>query len=428
MRRGWLLIAMLGVANPAFSVSSPLTLAEALAAADESHPDVMMAQSDVAAAKADVTAASARQDITVTVEGALRQGKPTMGNTDWRNDNFGRVIARKNLYDFSRTSSAVDAANAALVAREQALISSRDQHRLEVMARYFDVLMADQQYAADNEFMAVAYVNFDNSRDRFELGQISRVDLAALEMKYQDIREKRNAALAQQRAARSALANAMNRPGELAADVVDPALADNELKLPEYEALIPVVLAHNSTWLSQQQTLVAAQKRLDSLRKETSPTLDAEFEAGNYSRDSLTRNSVSGGLVMTWPIYQGRRIDARIGREVAQFDRLQAVTQNLKMSLLQTLLQTIQEIEQLRNSARPAAKQQIKYRDIALDRSRADYELELKTNLGDSMAQTMTAQQRARSVEYRLALAIARLSALTGEPVSALNKLANKTP
>ena len=428
MRRGWLFIAMLGLATPVFSASSPLTLAEALAAADESHPDVMIAQSDVAIAKADITAASARQDLTVTVEGALRQGKATIGNTDWRDDNYGRVIVRKNLYDFSRTSSAVDAANAALAAREQALISSRDQHRVEVMARYFDVLMADQQYAADNEFMAVAYVSFDNSRNRLELGQISRADLAALEMKYQDIRENRNATLGRQRAARSALANAMNRPGELAADLVDPALADNELKLPEYEALIPVVLAHNPIWLSQEQSLVAAQKRLDSLRNETSPTLDAELEAGNYSRDSPTRNSVSGGLVMTWPIYQGRRIDARIAREVAQFDRLQAVTQNLKMSLLQTLLQTIQEIEQLRNSARPAAKQQINYRDIALDRSRAEYELELKTNLGDSMAQTMTAQQRARSVEYRLALAIARLSALTGKPVSELSKLANITP
>lgn len=428
MGRGWLLIAMLGVANPAFSASSPLTLAEALAAGDESHPDVMMAQSDVAAAQADVTAANARKDLTVTVEGALRQGKPAMPNNDWRNDNFGRVVARKNIYDFSRTSSAVDAANAALGAREQALISSRDQHRLEVMARFFDVLMADQQYAAYNEFMAVAYVSFDDTRKRFEIGQITRVDLAALEMKYQDIREKRNAALAQQRAARSALANAMNRPGELAADLSDPVLADNELKLPDYEALIPVVLAHNPTWLSQQQALLAAQKRLDSLRKETSPTLDAEVEAGNYSRDSPTRNSVSGGLVMTWPIYQGRRLDARIGREVAQFDRLQAVTQNLKMSLLQTLLQTTQEIEQLRNSARPAAKQQIKYGDIVLDRSRAAYELEMKTNLGDSMANTMTAQQRARGVEYKLALAVARLSALTGEPVIELSKLANKTP
>ena len=426
MRSGWLLITLLGLGGMA--EAAPLTLADALAAADQAHPDVAMAEADVASAKADVTAASARQDLTVTVEGVLRQGRPTAGSSDWRADNSGRVVARKNLYDFSRTSSTVDAAGAELAAREQALISSRDQHRLEVMARYFDVLIADQQYAADNEFMAVAYVSFDNARDRMELGQFSRPDLAVLEAKYQDIREKRNASLARQRLARSALANAMYRPGELASDLADPVLAENDLKLPDYETLLPVVLAHNPAWLAQQQLLTASQKRLDSLRHENSPTLDAEVEAGQYSRDALTRNSVSGGLIMTWPIYQGRRVDARIAREQAQFAKLQAATEGLKLSLSQALLQTMLEIDQLRNSARPAAKQQISYRDIALDRSRAEYELELKTNLGDSMAQTMTAQQRARGVEYRLALAIARLAALTGEPANALSQLTAAKP
>ncbi|MDR3391755.1 MAG: TolC family protein [Sulfuriferula sp.] len=424
MRRYWVAITLLGLSGVCLADSPTLTLAAALAAADQSHPDVAAAEADVAGAKADVTAASAGQDLTVTVEGVLRRGRPTLGNNDWSPDNIGHVVARKTLYDFSRTSTAVDAADAELAAREQALIGSLDQHRLDVMARYFDVLMADQQYAADNEFMAVAYVSFDNARDRYKVGQISRPDLAVLEAKYQDIREKRNASLARQRLTRSALANAMNRPGDLVSDLEDPALPDNDVKLPEYDALVPVMLAHNPALLAQRQLLIAEQKRLDSLRHETSPTLNAEFEAGDYSRDATTRNSVSGALVMTWPIYQGRRVDARIAREQAQFDKLQAAQAGLKMSLTQALLQTMLEIDQLRNSARPAAKEQSSYRDIALDRSRAEYELELKTTLGDSMAQTMVAQQRARSVEYRLALAVARLSALTGEPVTELGKLA----
>ena len=428
MRSWWVVCALLGLGGAGYASADALTLADALAAADRAHPDVAVAEADVASAKADVTSASARQDLTVTVEGVLRQGRPTVGSPDWRADNSGRVVARKNLYDFSRSSSLVEAAEAELDAREKALISSRDQHRLDVMARYFDVLIADQQYAADNELMAVIYVSFDNMRERFKLGQISRPDLAVQEAKYQDIREKRNASLAHQRLARSALANAMFRPGELASDLIDPPLAENELKLPDYETLLPVVLAHNPAWLAQQQLLVASQKRLESMRHENAPTLDAEVEAGQYSRDALTRNSVSGGLIMTWPIYQGRRVDARIAREQAQFAKLQAVTEGLKLNLSQALLQTMLEIDQLRNSARPAAKQQINYRDIALDRSRAEYELELKTNLGDSMAQTMTAQQRARGVEYRLALAIARLTALTGEPANALSKLVSANP
>jgi len=65
---------------------------------------------------------------------------------------------------------------------------------------------------------------------------------------------------------------------------------------------------------------------------------------------------------------------------------------------------------------------------VALDRSRADYELELKTNLGDSMAQTLVASLRARRVEYRLALALARLEALAGKPLADIVALADKQP
>lgn len=405
--------------------AATLTLAQALATADTHHPDVAFVEADVAAAKADVTAADARRDLTVTVEGALRQGRASTGNDEWRADNSGRIIARKNIYDFARTQSAVEAAQSELDARELSLLSSRDQQRLTIMARYFDVLNADHQYAADNEFMAVAYVSFDNARDRMALGQLSRVDVATLEARYQDIREKRNASLARQRATRSALANAMNQTGLLASDLAEPELVANDVPIPEYEDLLPVLFVHNPSWLAQQAALTAAQQRLASLRHETSPSLDAEVEAGEYSRNATTRNNVSAGLVLTWPIYQGRRVDARIAKEQAQFQKLQAASAGLNMRLSQTLLDTLLDIEQLRNSARPAATQQINYRDIALDRSRAEYELELKTNLGDSMAQTMTAQLRARSVEYQLALALARLSALLGTPVAELSKLAS---
>ncbi len=423
--RYWLLVLLAGYALT--SQSATLTLDQAMAAADAHHPDVAVVESDVASAKADLTAADARRDLTVTVEGVLRQGRASTGNDEWRADNSGRIVARKNIYDFSRTQSVVDAAQSALDARELELLSSRDQQRLAIMARYFDVLNVDHQYAADNELMAVAYVSFDNARDRMALGQLSRVDVAVLEARYQDIREKRNANLSLQRSTRSALANAMNQPRVLASDLAEPELAENDVAVPDYEDLLPILFKYNRTWLAQQAELTASQQRLAALRHETSPSLDAEVEAGEYSRNATTRNNVSAGLVLTWPIYQGRRVDARIAKEQAQFQKLQAISAGLEMRLSQSLLDTLLEIEQLRKSARPAAKQQINYRDVALDRSRAEYELELKTNLGDSMAQTMFAQQRARAVEYQLALSMAKLSALLSKPVNELTKLvANK--
>ncbi|BBP01066.1 TolC family protein [Sulfuriferula nivalis] len=420
--RYWLLLLLLGFVYSC--QAAVLTLDQALATADAHHPDVAVIESDVASAKADVMAAEAGRDLSVTVDGALRQGRPSAGNNnEWLADNVGHIVARKNIYDFSRTQSAVDAAQSELDARELELLNSRDRQRLAIMSRYFDVLNADHQYAADNELTAVAYVSFDNARDRMKLGQLSRFDVATLEARYQDLREKRNASLARQRSTRSALANAMNQPRMLASDLAEPELGENDVAVPDYEDLLPILFKNNTSWLAQQAELTASQRRLASFRHENSPRLDAEVEAGDYSRVATTRNTVSAGLVLTWPIYQGRRVDARIAKEQAQFQKLQAISAGLEMRLSQTLLDTLLDIDQLRNSARPAAKTQIDYRDVALDRSRAEYELELKTNLGDSMAETMQAQQRSQAVEYQLALAMAKLSALVGKPVNELTKL-----
>jgi outer membrane protein TolC len=114
------------------------------------------------------------------------------------------------------------------------------------------------------------------------------------------------------------------------------------------------------------------------------------------------------------PLYQGGRVDAQVARELAQKERSVAELEKLKLDLADSLLATLQEIEWLRGSSRPAADKQIEYRDWALERARAEYELELKTNLGTSMAETQAAALRRKQVDYQLALALARLEAMSG--------------
>jgi len=404
----------------AFSAESgkPLTLAEALSTTGLSHPDLLAAQAERDVALADVDLAASRQDINVNLEGILRSGRPTTGNNEFARDNSIRLTARKTLYDFGRTDAAHLAAKSEVGAREAELIGARDRHRIEIMARYFDVLIADQQYTADNEFMAVAYVSFDQGKDRLATGQISQVDLAELEAHYQDVFVKRNASEQRQRIARALLANAMNRPGNLPADLEDPKLQDNERVVPEYETLVPVMQDNNPRLRAQQEMLAAAQKRLEAVRAENRPTLDAEVQAADYSRSATTRDDVSAGLILNWPLYQGNRVDARMAREQALFHKLQAGSEKLKMELTQALLETHFEILQLQRAGRSAAKKQGEYRDLQLEKSRGLYEMELKTNLGTSMADTVEANLRIRKNEYQLALAFARLEALLGKPLA----------
>jgi outer membrane protein TolC len=120
---------------------------------------------------------------------------------------------------------------------------------------------------------------------------------------------------------------------------------------------------------------------------------------------------------LSWPLYSGNRVDALMAREQAQFQRLQAESEKLALDLEQAVLDAWLEIGELQRVERNAARKNSDYRDLALERSRGQYEVELKTNLGDSMAATMEAKLRERKTEYRLALAFARLEALLGLPL-----------
>lgn len=398
--------------------ASPLTLEAALATAESNHPEIMYAQAERDSAQADRDIANSRQDTSVNFEGILRSGRPTYGNEDFARDNSVRLTARKTLYDFGRSSNAEVAAGYELNAREADLTTALDRRRIEIMARYFDVLLADMQYAVDNELMAVYYVSFDQGKDRLERGQISSVELAELESRYQDTLVKRNSSAQRQRITRVLLANAMNRPSELPGDLEDPKLPGNQRTLPEYEKLLPILLDSNTRLHAQQELLAASQKRMESLRAEKGPVLDAELQAADYSRPSTTRDNLSAGLILSWPLYQGNRSDSRIAHEMAQFNKLQASTDTLKMELTQAMLETYLDIAQLQSTARSAARKYIDYRDLQLERSRGFYELELKSNLGTSMVETAAANMRARQIEYQLALSFARLEALIGRPLS----------
>jgi outer membrane protein TolC len=400
------------------AVAETLTLDQALATVAAAHPDRRMAESDLEMSRADREQAASRQDFSLFLDGALRtglrsdDGLPNAG--DWRADNAGRLVARKPLLDFGRTGQAVAAADQDIAARQAELLNVESLRRIDIMVRYFDVLLADQQYVADNEFMTVAYLEWDKARERFEVGIGNRPDMLRLEAFYQDWRERRNASLQRMRITRQKLAHAMYRPGQLPTELAVPLLQDNARAIPDYESLQPWVMQRNPRVQVLQAQLAASDARLAAIRAERNPVLDAEVVGASYSRPSTTRDDVSAGLVFSIPLYQGGRVDARVARELSLKERRAAELEKLKLDLSDALLATLQEIEWLRGSGRAAADKQAEYRDWALERARAEYELELKTNLGNSMAETQAAQLRRRQVEFRLALALARLEAMSG--------------
>lgn len=420
-RLGWCVLALW--AGAASATGQPLTLEAVLATADAPHPDLDLARARQDVALADVRAAESLNDFRVTLEASLRSGRNEIYDDHYQPDHFARVVLRKTLWDDGRQQVGRRAVGQESEALGLRLLDIRAQRRLSLMARYFDVLLADMRDAADTEFLAVAYVAWDNAKDRQALGQMAGWELSELENRYLDARTLRNDGRRKLREKRMLLAAAMNRAGMVQEDLVDPRLPGNDRPLPEFETLLAGVLERNPGLLAQRQSLAAATSRLDVARADYRPSLEFEAEAATWDRPSTTRDDLRAGFNLVWPIWQGGRADARIGKEQARFHELQAQHDKLVADLRQAVLEAREEIQHLRESERRRVEVNAAYRDIALEKARAEYELELKANLGNSMAETQVAKLRKRAVEYRLALAWARLEALSGGP-EALTRLA----
>ena len=419
--RAWLLIlAAVASSAPAAEPAPTLTLEAMLAQAETPHPDLDLARAQQSAAQAEQQLAASLNDFRVTLEGSLRSGRNQVYQDRFHPDHQARLNARKTLFDAGRQETGVAAARDEGAARDLQLLDVRSQRRLTLMARFFDALLADMQYAADTEFMATAYVSWDHAKDRQALGQMAQWELSELEARYLDSRARRNDVLRKLRDKRMQLAAALNRTQIVQEDLVDPKLADNEHPLPELAPLLDAMFAHNPRLLAQKQLLAAARSRIEGVRADNRPSLEFEAEAAAWSRETVTRDDLRAGVNFVWPLWQGGRVDARMAREQARFHELQAQHDKLQQELRLTLADTWEEIHYLRDSERRSSEANARYRDLALEKARAEYEMELKTTLGSSMAETQVTRLRKRAVEYRLALALARLEALLGTPLDAV--------
>ncbi len=394
---------------------SPLTLGQALALADEPHPDLDTARADIARARARVQEQESRQGTRAYLDLTPEWVNPSTGGGG-TNDSRARILLSKQLTDFGRTRALESAAQDEVAGRELAFLDARQHRRLEIMARFFGVLLADLRYAVDNEEMAHRYVVYDRVRERHAVGQVSEVELLEYENRYREALITRTESQKRQSSARLQLAHALNRPDQLPGELVAPTLTVLDREIPDYKALAEDARKINPVVAALRKESEAARATLNAERARSRPTLNAELEAAEYERALSGRNDVRAGLSLRIPLYQGGEVDAAVTRAAADLAAREARQRKAEHDLQQTVLDAVQELETLK-VRREAAKQRLAFRDLYLDRARAVYEMEVQTNLGDAMVRLTEAQWLAAQADYQLALAWARIEALTGKLV-----------
>lgn len=392
----------------------PLTLDYALSLAATPDPGVQAAQADVALAQAQQQDAAADSGVQAALQGRAFRIDPSHVAVDQgREDSSVSLIVRKPLFDFGRSRAGEVAAQAELQGSELRLLDAQQQRRLNIMARYFDVLLAELAVTRDDVALALSERVFKSAVARQQLGQISRIERGAVEEKFLDAKRQQLASAARLRTARTALADTLNKPGQLPATLSEPEYKVLDRAVPPMETLLDKAQTHNSLLLAQHARVDAALQRVQAARAQRLPVLNGELAASDYSRQTDERDDWHAGVTLEVPLYTGGKTQAAIAARHAELQRAEAEYAQARQSLLQALQNALDEIATLQVQ-RQQARVQLDYRTLALERSRGLHGVAQDDEVDADQASLAAAKLFRAQTDYQLALAWARLDALLG--------------
>ena len=297
----------------------PLSLDDALAYARADLPAIEIAMAGRDASAADLAEAESLSGLRVSAVARLRAVQPSYVAPDRdSNDSSAGLALRKRLYDFGYAAAREEAARRSGDSSEWRTLQARQKARLDIMRRFFDVILADLQFARDNEAMAGAYIAADRARQRRELKRTSDIEVLRLEADYQVVLQARMDSQALQRAARARLALAMGRPGELVSSVLPPGAPDTAVALPEYEALLAEVMQGNPGLQALHAEVEAASAGVEAARAGHGPVVSGELDAAVYNRSTSSTHPLGAGLVLEVPLLTGGARDAAVAAARAE--------------------------------------------------------------------------------------------------------------
>ena len=405
------------------NIPEPLTLQYALSRADlMDSPEMMSFSAQQQIALAEQELAYAQEGLYVYINGRLRYVEPSrIVPASETNDSKLSLDISKRLFDFGQTRSFINASKANLASVNVLYSDFLSQRKVTILQAYFNVLLADIIYSRSMEAMSVVYVRLDKLRSEFELGKISDIELLKAENDYRSVRREQIQAQSDQRLTRHRLAQLIT-PGHLpdqleAPDLKQLSALSIKRELQNIKQLTAQALEQNPRLLAIEQKQKSAHLKLEGYQAEKYPVIDARLQAADYARELGTSDKYRAGIEVSIPLYQAGQENAKIKRTTGELIQLESERLLMQQDIEQTILELWLKISDLKRQFNDSDFT-ITYRDLYLDRSRALYELEVTSDLGDAMVKLSDAQLYKTQTVFELAIAWAKLDALLGNPMN----------
>jgi outer membrane protein len=319
------------------------------------------------------------------------------------------------LWDNNRTRLGVEAAKETVLATRQALISVEQQVLTNAVRAYFDVRAATENVALRRSNLRLITEELRAARDRFEVGEVTRTDVAQAEARLAEAQSGLAAAQGSLVIAQESYAASVGRkPGQLATPG----------RLPRVERSIKrakdIAVRNHPSLKEIQHRVAAADLLVEQAKRLPSPRVEAFGQARQtetFNSDQYSDN-LSVGIRATGPIYRGGQLSSQSRQAVARRDQARGQLHQTRHTIRQNVGAAYAQL-QVAQAQLEATEQRIRAARVAFRGVREEATLGARTTLDvlnaeqallDAQASKIQAQADSYVAAYQVLSSMGRLT------------------
>ncbi|GAB4287768.1 MAG: TolC family outer membrane protein [Roseovarius sp.] len=312
------------------------------------------------------------------------------------------------LYDFGASQYRLKAAQETVLATRQTLRDIEQQVLLRAVRAYLNVRRTSELVAVRQSNLRLLQEELRATRDRFEVGEVTRTDVALAEAQLASANAGLAAARGDLRQAVEEFRNAVGRePGTLEPPSRLPNLS------PDVAAAKRIALRKHPDILGAQYRVSAAELAVLAAEADVRPkiNLSTSLTASEEVFGPDQSHTGSIGITMSGPIYQGGRLASLVRKAMAQRDQARAGLHLAGLQVAQDVGNAYADLLAAQAS-RQARAEEVRAARVAFEGLREEAKLGARTTLDVLDAEQNLLDARAGLIEAETAVYIAAYTVL----------------
>ncbi len=328
-------------------------------------------------------------------------------------DNQGFLHINKLFYD-EEANVEINSKKILLTSQKTYLKKIFIERKINVMRTFFDTLSADLEYYYRDEALAMAAVRSNRAEDYIPYGTSSDVEVLKNSSKMLEEFNLRLQVESKQRLHRAKLAELLNSRDNLPDKLIRPDLSTYwDREVISFEKIKENVLTNNLDLNIMYASLKSLKEELQNKKKDYQVKIDGDIRLGEQSYSREKEGQWRFGVNLSVPLYDGGDKEYEIKKLELEIKSKEIEIEEFKAQLNIDVLTLWLSLNELKNN-KIALQKKLEYKDLYLEKARANYEMNIKSDLGDAMTELTKSEWLYAKNEFDFVITWEKLNLLAG--------------